>query len=127
MVVGSSMSIREDSEAFVWCGNPVLEEVEEIGYMYDLEYILIKTGAAETSLMGSMWVLNEATGISDDGSRIVGWGINPDGPEGAEKNGDATLLADTPFHGEQGFPVLVPGPPAAGDDAVVAPRLRAPG
>ena len=27
-----------------------------------------------------------------------GWGINPDGPEGAEKNGDATLLADTPFH-----------------------------
>ena len=27
-----------------------------------------------------------------------GWGINPDGPAGAEKNGDATLLADTPFH-----------------------------
>jgi len=48
----------------------VLED-DGIGYLYDLEYILIKTGAAETSLMGSMWVLNEATGVSDDGSRIV--------------------------------------------------------
>ncbi len=27
-----------------------------------------------------------------------GWGINPDGKEGREKNGDATLLAQTPFH-----------------------------
>src|ERR1700747_3674442 len=27
-----------------------------------------------------------------------GWGINPDGPAGAKKNGDATLLANTPFH-----------------------------
>ena len=27
-----------------------------------------------------------------------GWGINPDGREGAVKNGDATLLANTPFH-----------------------------
>ena len=27
-----------------------------------------------------------------------GWGINPEGKEGREKNGDATLLADTPFH-----------------------------
>lgn len=27
-----------------------------------------------------------------------GWGINPDGPEKAEQNGDATLLANTPFH-----------------------------
>src|SRR5947209_10818183 len=27
-----------------------------------------------------------------------GWGINPDGRDGAEKNGDATLLAKTPFH-----------------------------
>ncbi len=29
-----------------------------------------------------------------------GWGINPDGRAGAEKNGDATLLARTPFHDE---------------------------
>ncbi len=27
-----------------------------------------------------------------------GWGINPDGRDGAERNGDATLLAATPFH-----------------------------
>jgi 2,3-bisphosphoglycerate-independent phosphoglycerate mutase len=27
-----------------------------------------------------------------------GWGINPDGREKAERNGDATLLARTPFH-----------------------------
>ncbi len=27
-----------------------------------------------------------------------GWGINPDGRAGAEANGDATLLAKTPFH-----------------------------
>ena len=27
-----------------------------------------------------------------------GWGINPGGPEQREKNGDATLLARTPFH-----------------------------
>lgn len=27
-----------------------------------------------------------------------GWGINPDGEAGKEKNGDATLLARTPFH-----------------------------
>ena len=27
-----------------------------------------------------------------------GWGINPGGSDNALKNGDATLLADTPFH-----------------------------
>jgi 2,3-bisphosphoglycerate-independent phosphoglycerate mutase len=27
-----------------------------------------------------------------------GWGINPDGPARREENGDATLLAQTPFH-----------------------------
>src|SRR5271170_7270409 len=29
-----------------------------------------------------------------------GWGINPDGRERADANGDATLLAKTPFHDE---------------------------
>src|SRR5499427_3112660 len=29
-----------------------------------------------------------------------GWGINPDGKEGAEADGNATLLARTPFHDE---------------------------
>ena len=78
IVVGRSQSILYPSEAFVWTGNPTLEE-EEIGYFYDLEYILTKTGAGEASLMGSSWILHEATGISAAGDRIVGWGINPEG------------------------------------------------
>ena len=81
MVVGNSKSILYPSEAFVWAGNPTLEE-EEIGYMYDLEYILIKTGAAESSGMGSRWILNQATGVAvndDLTARIVGWGTNPEG------------------------------------------------
>lgn len=80
IVVGSSNTVLYPSEAFVWTGNPTLEEtVEEIGYFYDLEYILTKTGAGEASLMGSSWILYEATGISAAGDRIVGWGINPEG------------------------------------------------
>ncbi|MEX1312339.1 MAG: hypothetical protein AB1Z65_18110 [Candidatus Sulfomarinibacteraceae bacterium] len=94
MVVGYSKSILYPSEAFVWTGNPVLEPDgpytlpdgdtnEYIGYMYDLEKILIKTGAGEASLMGSSWILNQATGVAlngdEDGARIVGWGINPEG------------------------------------------------
>jgi uncharacterized membrane protein len=78
MVVGYSKSILYPSEAFVWTGNPVLED-DEIGYFYDLEYILTKTGAGEASGMGSEWILNEATGVSAAGDRIVGWGINPEG------------------------------------------------
>jgi hypothetical protein len=52
------------------------------GYIYDMEYILTKTGVGEASGMGSEWILNQATGIAiyDDGtSRIVGWGTNPEG------------------------------------------------
>jgi uncharacterized membrane protein len=86
MVVGYSKSILYSSEAFVWAGNPVLEPDGEndefIGYLYDLEYILIKTGAGEASLMGSSWILNQATGVAlytDGTARIVGWGINPEG------------------------------------------------
>ena len=81
MVVGYSKSILYPSEAFVWAGNPTLEE-EDIGYLYDLEYILIKTGAGEASLMGSSWILNQATGVAlndDLTARIVGWGVNPEG------------------------------------------------
>jgi len=78
MAVGRSASILYPSEAFVWTGNPVVED-DGIGYLYDLEYILIKTGAAEASLMGSQWILNEATGVSAAGDRIVGWGVNPEG------------------------------------------------
>lgn len=90
MVVGRSKSILYPSEAFVWTGNPVIED-DEIGYFYDLEYILTKTGAGEASLMGSSWILYEATGISAAGDRIVGWGINPEG--GVE----AWLVTNFPF------------------------------
>jgi len=82
MVVGYSKSILYPSEAFVWAGNPVLEPddgEEYIGYMYDLEYILTKTGAGAASSMGSSWILSEATGVSAAGDRIVGWGVNPEG------------------------------------------------
>lgn len=100
MVVGKSQSILYPSEAFVWTGNPVFEPDgpytlpdgnvnDYIGYMYDLEKILIKTGAAESSGMGSAWVLNDCTGVAlsdvvnagDNGpsARIVGWGTNPEG------------------------------------------------
>jgi len=78
MVVGRSQSILYPSEAFVWTGNPVLED-DGIGYLYDLEYILIKTGVAEASGMGSEWIMSEATGVSAAGDRIVGWGVNPEG------------------------------------------------
>jgi len=97
MVVGYSKSILYPSEAFVWAGNPVLEPddgEEFIGYMYDLEYILIKTGAGEASGMGSSWILNQATGVAlndDLTARIVGWGTNPEG--GIE----AWLAAEFPY------------------------------
>jgi hypothetical protein len=93
MVVGYSKSILYPSEAFVWSGNPVLED-DEIGYLYDLEYILIKTGAGEASGMGSSWILNQATGVAlneDLTARIVGWGVNPEG--GIE----AWLAAEYPY------------------------------
>ena len=83
MVVGHSKSILYPSEAFVWTGNPTLEEEEDpVGYLFDLEYILIKTGVGEASLMGSSWILNQATGVglyTDGTARIVGWGVNPEG------------------------------------------------
>lgn len=78
IVVGHSGTNLYASEAFVWAGNAVVED-DGIGYFYDLEYILTKTGVGEASGMGSDWVLNQATGISADGQRIVGWGINPEG------------------------------------------------
>ncbi|MBE0584218.1 MAG: hypothetical protein IH612_10730, partial [Desulfofustis sp.] len=108
----TSQSILYPSEAFVWTGNPVFEpdgpytlpdgtEGEYIGYMYDLEKILIKTGAGEASGLGSAWILNEATGVAlsdvvnagDNGpsARIVGWGTNPEG------GGEAWLVTNYPY------------------------------
>ena len=46
IVVGHSKTNLYASEAFVWAGNPVVED-DEIGYFYDLEYILTKTGVGE--------------------------------------------------------------------------------
>lgn len=78
IVVGKSQTVLYPEEAFVWTGNPTLV-LDEIGYFYDLEYILTKTGVGEACGMGSEWILNQATGISEDGSRLVGWGTNPEG------------------------------------------------
>jgi len=112
MVVGYSQTILYPSEAFVWTGNPVFEPdgpytlpdgtvSDYIGYMYDLEKILIKTGAAEASSMGSAWILNEATGVAlsdvvNDGdsgpsARIVGWGTGPEG------GGEAWMVTNYPY------------------------------
>jgi len=92
IVVGYSATILYASEAFVWAGNAVLED-DEIGYMYDLEYILTKTGVGELSGMGSRWILTEATGVAcgEDGTRIVGWGVNPEGGE------EAWLITGFPY------------------------------
>ncbi len=86
LVVGYSQSILYPSEAFVWAGNPILEEnvMDDgvPGYIYDMEYILTKTGVGEASGMGSEWILNQATGVAvyaDGTSRMVGWGTNPEG------------------------------------------------
>jgi uncharacterized membrane protein len=98
IAVGYSKSILYPSEAFVWSGNPILEEnVMDVGipgYLYDMEYILTKVGVGEASGMGSEWILNQATGIAVDDfgiSRIVGWGTNPEG--GIE----AWLVSGFPF------------------------------
>ena len=93
IVVGYSATILYFSEAFVWTGNPVLED-DEVGYMYDLEYILTKTGVGEECGMGSAWILNEATGVSvfEGETRIVGWGTNPEGGE------EAWLITGYPFN-----------------------------
>ena len=99
LVVGHSKSNQAPSEAFVWRGNRALSDTEPepefTRYFNDLEYILTKTGAGELSGMGSDWVLTEATGISVTpayGTRIVGWGVNPEG--GIE----AWLVTDYPTH-----------------------------
>lgn len=92
IVVGNSKTNWAAEEAFVWTGNPVLED-DLIGYMYTIEYVLIHTGAGEISLMGSEWILNQATGVAfgEDGTRMVGWGVNPEG--GTE----AWLVTGYPF------------------------------
>lgn len=85
IVVGRSATIQAPSEAFVWTGNPIIGdalELDGIPDMYTVEYVVTHTGVGEVSLMGSEWVLKEATGVSwtvEDGTRMVGWGTNPEG------------------------------------------------
>jgi hypothetical protein len=62
MVVGKSKSDRFDSEASEWTGNPVAAD-DGIDHLYDLEYILNKTGAGKLSGMESERNLNEPTGF----------------------------------------------------------------
>src|ERR1700750_3434813 len=65
------------------------------------------------SIFGGFWIVNERTacGSLETQQRFAmagpvmlmirdGWGINPGGREKAKENGDATLLARTPFHDE---------------------------
>ena len=92
MVVGYS-KLSSILEAFVG-RQPVLED-DEIGYLYDLEYILIEIGGGSV-LMGSSWILNQATGVAlndDLTARIVGWGVNLEG-------GIEAWLADVFPYGE---------------------------
>ena len=70
VVVGVGNSAAGD-EAFIW---------DETNGMQSLKVLLERQGLDLTG-----WVLREATGISSDGTTIVGWGTNPDG------NGEAWL------------------------------------
>ena len=65
VVVGTSMT-NDDFRAFVW---------DAVNGMRDLATVLATEAGAD---LGD-WVLTEATGVSADGSVIVGNGVNPDG------------------------------------------------
>jgi len=64
IIVGGGRSEIGD-EAFIW---------DEANGMQNLAQVLVDSGIDLTG-----WTLRAATGISDDGSMIVGFGINPDG------------------------------------------------
>ena len=76
----------------MWAGNPVLED-DGIGYMYDLEYILTKTGVAEAVRDGIRVDPERGHGylVRRRRHRIVGWGINPEG------GGEAWLVTGFPY------------------------------
>jgi uncharacterized membrane protein len=65
LIVGSSMSAAGE-EAVIW---------SEAGGMQRLFDVLVAQGAE--GLTG--WTLRQARGVSADGTKIVGWGINPIG------------------------------------------------
>ncbi len=65
IVVGTGTT-DTGSEAFVW---------DRLNGMRNFRDLLVSNGGVD--LTG--WILRAATGISDDGRTIVGWGENPDG------------------------------------------------
>lgn len=65
LVVGYS-EVNSRNDAFIWDAD---------NGMQSLRSVLSNTYGL--NLPG--WTLHEATGISEDGSTIIGWGINPDG------------------------------------------------
>ncbi len=65
VVVGSSISAL-GPEAFIW---------DDINGMRNLMDLLVAQGA----VIPAGWTLTWATGISDDGLTIVGFGTNPSG------------------------------------------------
>jgi probable HAF family extracellular repeat protein len=64
IIVGRG-STEVGSEAFVWDASHGLRNLRSV--------------LAEEGLNLTGWLLSEATGISADGRKIVGWGVNPDG------------------------------------------------
>jgi len=66
IIVGTSASAIGDHEAFIW---------DEAHGMRNLRELLVNDYGLD--LAG--WILRAATGISDDGTVIVGWGRAPTG------------------------------------------------
>ena len=68
IIVGTAHAGADDA-AFIW---------DEVEGMRALEQVLSLLGVDLTG-----WDLKEATGVSDDGRKVVGWGINPEGQQEA--------------------------------------------
>lgn len=68
VVVGSANDGTDDA-AFIWDADHGMRSLQEL------------LGLKGVDMTG--WDLKEATGVSDDGLRVVGWGINPSGQEEA--------------------------------------------
>ena len=67
VIVGQDSSAGGDA-AFIW---------DELQGMRSLQQLLIDDYGLGSSLAG--WILTNAVDVSDDGSNVVGTGLNPDG------------------------------------------------
>ncbi len=74
VVVGRFRS-RWGDEAFIWDSTSGMRSLQDV---LVVDYGLVDHGLEKDLLAGS-WTLLEATGISDDGRVIVGYGLNPQG------------------------------------------------